>query len=120
MKKIIILSVLLTVAMLSVNAQTINDIPIQDIDVEFVQIVGTAKMMNPNKVTIAVNFGQENKVFSGKDDGIIKDETGNKVVFFTMIDALNFMSTNGYDFVDAYTVTIGQSNVYHYLLKKEE
>ena len=36
-----------------------------------------------------------------------------------MIDALNFMTTNGYKFEQAYAVTIGNTNVYHYLLSKE-
>ena len=34
-----------------------------------------------------------------------------------MIDALNFMNDNGYDFEGAYALTIGNQNVYHFLLK---
>ena len=44
---------------------------------------------------------------------------GKKVEFNSMIDALNFMTTNGYVFEQAYTVTIGQSNVYHFLMSKK-
>ena len=36
-----------------------------------------------------------------------------------MIDALNFMSKNGYDFVTAYAFAIGNQNVYHYLMRKK-
>jgi len=35
-----------------------------------------------------------------------------------MIDALNFMNDNGYDFESAYALTIGNQNVYHFLLRK--
>ncbi len=100
------------------KAQTVNDIPISEIDVEYVQIVGTAKLLS-NKVTIQIDFGQENKVFKTKDTQV-RDKDGRLMVFYSMIDALNFMSKNGYDFVEAYAVTIGNQNVYHYLLKKRE
>jgi hypothetical protein len=34
-----------------------------------------------------------------------------------MVDALNYMGNNGWDFVQAYVVTNGQQNVYRWLLK---
>jgi hypothetical protein len=37
-----------------------------------------------------------------------------------MVDALNFMSDNGYEFVTAYAITVGNSNVYHFLMKKKD
>jgi hypothetical protein len=99
-----------------VFSQTVNDIPIKDIDVDYIQIVGTSKLMS-NKVTIEIDFGQENKYWSAKDTQV-KDKNGKLVVFNSMIDALNFLSKNGYEFVDAYAITIGSQNVYHYMLKK--
>jgi len=68
-------------------------------------------------VTIQIDFGQENKIFSTKDTQV-KDKNGKLVVFNSMIDALNFLSSNNYQFVNAYAITIGSQNVYHYLLKK--
>ncbi|MFT7033093.1 MAG: hypothetical protein ACJA2S_001594 [Cyclobacteriaceae bacterium] len=47
-------------------SQTVNDIPIKDIDVDYIQIVGTSKLLS-NKVTIEIDFGQENKLWSVKD-----------------------------------------------------
>lgn len=115
MKKLIFL--LLTVyAFQQIAAQSVNDVPIKDIDVEYVQIVGTSKLMS-NKVTIEIDFGQENKFWKAQDTQV-KDENGKLVSFNSMIDALNFMSKNGYDFVAAYTVTVSNQNVYHYLLRK--
>jgi hypothetical protein len=119
MKKIVVLTLCLTVfGLLNVFSQTVNDIPIKDIDVDYIQIVGTSKLMS-NKVTIEIDFGQENKYWSAKDTQV-KDENGKLVVFNSMIDALNFLSKNGYEFVDAYTITISNQNVYHYMLKKKK
>tara|TARA_B110000967_G_C18734830_1_gene484520 strand:- start:445 stop:717 length:273 start_codon:yes stop_codon:yes gene_type:complete len=87
-----------------------------EIDVEYVQIVGTAKLLS-NKIRIQIDFGQEDKFFSSKDTQV-KDENGKQMIFNSMIDAMNFMSKNGYDFVEAYAITVANQNVYHYLLKK--
>jgi len=73
-----------------------------------------------NKVTIAIDFGQENKFFSVKDDGRITDETGKPLILNSMIDALNFLSKYGYEFVDAYCITTQGQNVYHWLLRKRQ
>lgn len=37
-----------------------------------------------------------------------------------MVDALNYMGNQGWEFVQAYTITMGNQNVYHYLLKRED
>ncbi len=119
MKKVnLLILFLLTLGISTSYAQTVNDKPIKEIDVEFVQIVGTSKLMS-NKLTIEIDFGQENKFWSAKDTQV-KDENGKLMVFNSMIDALNFMSKNGYNFINAHTVTIGNQNVYHYLLQKKK
>ena len=100
------------------NSQTVNDIPLKDVEVEYVEIVGTSKLLS-TKLTIDIDFGQRNKVWSGKDTQI-KDVGGKKMEFNSMIDALNFMTTNNYEFVQAYTVTVSNQNVYHYLLKRKK
>ena len=117
MKNIIATLVLLfTVSSFS---QTINGVPFSDIDTPFIEIVGTGKLLT-NKVSVEIDFGQRTKFFgSAKKQTAIVDAQGNKVVFNSMIDALNFMTTNGYKFEQAYAVTIGNTNVYHYLLSKE-
>ena len=118
MKKIIFTFILAFSSMLIAEAQTVNDVPIEEIDVEYMQIVGTSKLLS-NKVTIEVDFGQENKYFDAKDTQI-RDEDNKKVKFNSMIDALNFFSKHGYEFVTAYTLSINNQAVYHYLLQKAE
>jgi len=118
MKKIILSLAFLAFATTASYSQSVNGTLIKDIDVEYVQIVGRAKLFS-TKVTINIDFGQRNKLFSTRDTQII-DKDGNLTTFNSMIDALNFMSENGYDFVEAYAITISNQNVYHYLLKKSK
>ncbi|MCF8461839.1 MAG: hypothetical protein K9G46_14030 [Flavobacteriales bacterium] len=80
----------------------------------YCQLVGTGKLFSP-EVTVSVDYGQQRGFF---DDYRIRDETGNVQSFNSMIDALNYMASMGWKFAQAYTITIGQQNVYHYLLKK--
>ncbi len=105
---------------LSSVAQTINGIPIMDLEVEYLQILGTSKMMS-TKLTITIDIGQKTKYISmsnNSDVTLLKDENGQGIIFNSMIDALNFMSANGYDYVNSYAITVGGQNVYHYLMRK--
>lgn len=81
----------------------------------YAEIVGTAKFMS-TKVTIEVNSGQRMKTYA---DNRLKDpKTGKPIKFNSMIDALNFMGKQGWEFVQAFVITESNANVYHYLLKK--
>lgn len=102
-----------------INAQTVNDIPIKEIDVEYVQIVGTTKLLS-SKLIIQIDFGQRTKFFSSGKETVLKDIDGKLLEFNSMIDALNFMSKNGFEFVNAFAITVGNQNVYHYLLKNKK
>ena len=81
----------------------------------YCEILGTEKLLS-TKVTITVDFGQKMKYFA---DNRMKDDAGKPLVFNSMIDALNFMGKQGWEFAQAYAVTISNQNVYHYLMKKE-
>ena len=114
-KLLLIITILLGV---SSYGQTINGIPLKDLDVEYLQIVGTTKMMS-SKLTITIDIGQRTKFFSSNvDETLLKDANGEGLVFNSMIDALNFMSSNGYAFVTSEVITTGNQNVYHYLMRK--
>jgi hypothetical protein len=99
-------------------SQTVNDIPIKDIDVQYIEIVGTGKIFS-TKLTIQIDFGQHDKVFRTKDTQV-KDLDGKLMIFNSMVDAMNFFGTNGYEFEQAYVVTVSNSNIYHYLMRKEQ
>ena len=81
---------------------------------EYCLIVGTSKLMS-QKVNIDVDFGQERKWMSRMR---LVDENGQPITLESMVDALNYMNGYGWEFVNAYTITMGSTNVYHFLLKR--
>lgn len=100
-------------------AQTVNDVPIKDINVDYIQIIGTGRGLS-TKMNIRLDFGQETKSISFKNRLKIKDEKGNTIKFNSMIDALNFMSSNGYEFQFAYTLIENDNDALYYILKKRK
>jgi hypothetical protein len=69
-------------------------------------------------VTVVIDYGEETKFFS--DNRLRDEETGKVHAFNSMVDALNYMGSNGWEFVQAYVVTNGQQNVYRWLLKMKK
>ena len=114
MKKLLLLFILSSLNQL--NAQTVNGIPISEIDVEYIQIKGIS---NPNsyKINILIDFGQEMKYYT---NGNITDDKGKKVKFNSMIEALNFMNKSGYDFVQAYGIFSASKNIDYYIMKRKK
>src|SRR5690625_2777076 len=114
---------LITIALLylsfSINGQTVNDIPIKDIDTEYIQIIGTSRALS-DKVNIEIDFGQDTKFFGSNKRKKIKYKDGKKIKFNSMVDALNFMSQNGFSFVQAYAFSEEKQNVHHYLMRKQK
>lgn len=81
----------------------------------YCELLGIEKFLS-TKVTIQLDFGQEKKFWV--DTRVRDEQTGKIRVFNSMIDAMNFMGDDGWEFVQAYVITIAQQNVYHWLLKK--
>lgn len=79
----------------------------------YCEILGTQKFLS-NKVTVNVDFGQNTRF---GEDTRLRDETGKVIVFNSMVDAMNWMGGQGWEFVQAYVVTVQNQNVYHWLLK---
>ena len=82
----------------------------------YCEIVGIQKFLNPDKVNVSIDYGQKRKFWA---DQRIRDENGQVITFNSMVDALNYMGAAGWEFLQAYTVTIGNSNVYHWLLRAD-
>jgi hypothetical protein len=81
---------------------------------EYCMILATQKFLS-NKVTIAIDFGQERRYFG---DNRYKDQEGRVQTFNSVIDVLNYQNSQGWEFVNAYCITVGQQNVYHYVMKR--
>lgn len=106
-------------------------IMVADVDVnsleglEYIEIVGQQKVLNPFKFKIFVEYGQKNFTFKEQSirdvsRGEFGNGTGLRMKFNGMIDALNFFNERGWNYVNQYVVTIGQQNVYHILLRREK
>jgi len=114
-----ILTVAMVIAGLVAQAQVVVDgVDITTTDVQYLQLVGTTKLLNPNEVTINVDYGQDLKWNSPRQ--VIKGPDGKNMSFESMVDALNFMYKNGFEFISREVVTMGQQNVYHFLLKRRD
>ena len=106
------------------QAQTVNGIKIAELEQEYIQIVGTGKMFS-TKVTIKIDAGQHVKTFQVKKQAIVLDANGEPLVLNSMIDAINFMYSCGYEYLDAYVITLPSTmgagqNVYHYTMRKKK
>jgi len=84
-------------------------------NLKVIQIVGTANWTG-TKVTIMIDYGQKKDWKS--DSFIVDNKTGAKTKFHSVIAAINYLENNGWAYLDAYTVSIGNSNVYHYTFKR--
>lgn len=83
---------------------------------QYCKLVATGRMLS-NKVTIDVDFGEERKLFSG--DKRMRDETTGKLKKFnSTTDALNYMGAQGWMLVNAFPVTTGGSEIYHFYFRK--
>ena len=101
----LLFTIALLFATLSINAENFI----------YCELVGTAKFMS-NKVRVQVDYGQESSFWKGIS--YMKDENGDKIEFNSMVDAMNYFGKQGWEFVQAYTVTMNNQNVYHWLMKK--
>jgi len=99
-------------------SQTLNGIAIEDLDAKYIEIVGTSKLLKPFQVNITVNYGQVGRV-SELSKAKVLGENGKPYPFNGMMGVVNFFSDRGYKLDMAYPLTVGNSNVYHYIMLKE-
>ena len=85
----------------------------------YAELLGAEKGLFSNKVTVTIDFGQNVSFWKKNRDNKIVDENGKEIVFNSMVDAMNYMGERGWVFQQAYVVSSGQQNVYHWLLYKD-
>lgn len=78
---------------------------------EYCNLLGEGKIFS-NRVRVSVDFGETVRQK-------LKDTEGKVIKFNSMIDAMNFMSEEGWEFHQAYVVTHGSQNVYHWLMRRK-
>jgi hypothetical protein len=83
---------------------------------EYCMLIGTAQLFS-SRVKITVDFGEETSFWDGKE--YLKDKSGNVKDFNSLVDALNYMNSLGWEFISAYPMTSGQGSCYHYLMRRK-
>lgn len=90
----------------------------------YCEMVGTEKGVAKNllgvgnsKLTVELDFGNKQGDFINNN---LVDENGKSMKFNSMVDAMNWMGSKGWEFCQAYTVGDAKDGyVYHWLLKLE-
>jgi hypothetical protein len=85
----------------SLQAQTVNGIPLKDIEEEYLQITPKDIKATSREVQLLIDFGQETKRLRDTEQ-LLLDSAGNKMVFNSEIEALNFLYKNGYELIEVY------------------
>jgi len=108
MKKILIV---LSIAFSSFKSFSQNDTTRLE---QYCEVIATPKFLS-NKVTLEINYGEEKSFWK---DNRLKSDEGKLKKFNSVIDALNYMGRDGWIFVNAFPVTVGTTQVFHYGFKK--
>ena len=108
--KRVVLIIAIVIAALTANAQ-------ERPHKVYAELLGETNLMR-TKVTISIDFGQETSFWQQHAQKQLVDAQGREMKFNSMVDAMNYMGTLGWEFEQAYVVTVGQQNVYHWLMSK--
>lgn len=116
MKKMFLI-VGLTLLSIGAKAQVIVEgTNVNDLDLQYIELVGKTKLLSPTKIKVFVDYGQ---AFSWSQQ-TIKSADGKTSAFNSMVDALNFMDSNGWEYVNNYIISDASGELtYKYLLKKK-
>lgn len=123
MKKIIILVFILCAVAINSFAQEIVStisVPAQETGTNWVyaELLGFGtNFLGANKnVKVALDLGQYQSAFKSY---YIQDENNKDIKFYSMVAAMNYMGQRGWKFIQAYVITHGNQNVYHWLMYKD-
>lgn len=116
MKKLILL---ISFAILSFSASfsqvIVDEVDINNLDLTYIKLTGVNTSVFGVKYKIYVDYGQKVKMFKAAK---IKNSEGKNMKFNTMIDALNFMSKNGWKFVTYSETNVNGKIITAYLLER--
>ena len=81
---------------------------------QYCKLVATPRLLS-TKVTIDVDFGETRKLFK---DNRMRDDEGRLAKFNGVVDALNYLGSQGWTIVNAFPVLVNNTMVYHYYFKR--
>lgn len=89
---------------------------INDLDIQYIEMVGQSKVLSLTKIKIFIDFGQD---FSFKQQ-TVRTADGKNAAFNSIVDALNFLDANGWEYVNNYIIQDNSGAItYKYLLRKK-
>ncbi len=109
MKKAVIIAVVLMSSIVSFAQTDTSKVE------QYCQVIATPKLLS-NRVTIDIDFGEEKSFWR---DTRLKTDGGKIRKFNTIIDALNYMGKEGWIFINAFPVRMGETEIYHFAFKKQ-
>ena len=118
MKKLLIIALLSISTLTKAQSVLVDGTDINAMDISYCELVGYNTGAFTKKLNVYVDYGQKNKLGV---EVVITDANKKPILFNSMIDALNFMNKNGWEFESTYAVNdAGLGSVYHYLLKRKK
>ena len=106
---------LLTVGVFMILTQVLNAQTDSSKVEQYCQLIATPRLLS-NKVTIDIDLGDVKRFWQ---DNRLKDEQGKIRKFNTIIDAMNYMGSEGWIFINAYPVHTAQTEIFHLAFKKQ-
>jgi hypothetical protein len=107
---------LIILIFISINAAFAQEkLPALKTPFVFCEVKASTNSLN-SKTTVEVDFGLNTPKI--KDRTILNDKTGKTKIFNSSIDAINQMSMQGWEFVQAYVLVVDSSSSERYLFKK--
>lgn len=87
--------------------------------VDYLEILGFNMGLFKKKIVVIVDYGQRIKAF--EDDSAVEGPDGKRIIFNSMIDAVNQFSGWGWELMFAYDISSGQGGtVYHYVMRRKK
>lgn len=115
MKHLLLTALLICISML-VRAQTATQTTVDTtVFYMYAELLGVEKVMS-TKLNISIDYGQDRKWYEKQT--IVDTEKGKAKTFYSMVDAMNFMSESGWELVFIYTTVEGSQMEHHWVLKR--
>lgn len=114
---IAILGIIFALLPINLTGQVIvENININEVeDIQICQLLATQKLFS-RKVVITIDYGQN--IVWGAEGSRVLGSDGKMRTFNSVMHAINYMEKNGWEFIDAFVITIADQNVYHYYFRK--
>jgi len=95
-------------------SQTVNGIPIGELDAKYIRINSVAKLLKPFQVKVYLDYGQISRIKDIKK-GKVMDDDGKMYVFNGTMGIVNLLVDNGYIVAHVYN---SKDNSVNYIMEK--